>query len=403
MTLNLLRGRLRCESGEGGPAVDAYEVALAAAQRPADRCRALIGIAAGQRLIAGLDEALAALAAAEPLARAPGLERELAELHYTRGNLYFARGDIAACGVEHGAALACARSLDDPAWEARATSGLADAAYAEGRMRTALARFRHCVALCDAHGLTRVAIPNRVMVGHCRIYMTEFDAGIVDILAARALAVQVGDRHAEMFTLESEGLLLAFCDRHSNAGHPLELGLALAEAIGARRYQLTLRLAMAEVAFATERVDEAREHVERALALSRETGMRFCGPLLLGLKARLHDDARDRERCRAEAEALLAQGCVGHNPIGYHRYGIEDALARGEWARGLEHAAALEAYTAAEPLPYSDFLIARARVLIGLVSRRDDPALQTELSRLRAEAERIRWPIGWHGTAEIAR
>jgi len=395
VALNMLRGRLRCESGEGRPAIDAYEVALAAAQRPADRCRALLGIAAGQRLIASLEEALAALAAAEPLAHAPGLESELAELHYTRGNLYFARGDIAACGVEHNAALACAQSLDDPAWEARATSGLADAAYAEGRMRTALARFRHCVALCDAHGLTRVAIPNRIMVGHCQVYITEFDAGMVDILAARALAVQVGDRHAEMFTLESEGLLLAFCDRHAAAACPLERGLALAEAIGARRYQSTLRLAMAEAALAAGRSDEARDHIEQALALSRETGMRFCGPLLLGLKARLHDDARDRERCRAEAEALLAQGCVGHNAIGYHRYGIEDALARGEWARGLEHAAALEAYTRAEPLPYSDFLIARARVLAGLAARPEDRALQAELSRLRAEAERVRWPIGW--------
>jgi len=395
VALNLVRGRLRCESGEGRPAIDAYEVALAAAQSPVDRCRALLGIAAGQRLIASLEEALAALAEAEPLARATGLERELAELHYTRGNLYFARGDIAACRVEHDAALACARSLDDPAWEARATSGLADAAYAEGRMRTALSRFRHCVALCDAHGLTRVAIPNLVMVGHCRLYVNEFDAGIADIKAARALAVQVGDRHGEMFTLEAEGLLLAFCDRHSDAGHVLERGLALAETIGARRYQSTLRLAMAEAALVAGRLDEARAHVERALALSRETGMRFCGPLLLGIKARLHDDAREREQCRAEAEALLAQGCVGHNSIGYHRYGIEDALARGEWARGLEHAAALEAYTRAEPLPYTDFLIARARVLIGLASRPEDRALNEELSRLRAEAERVRSPIGW--------
>jgi len=68
MELNMLSGRLRCESGEGKPAVEAYQTALAAAQGAADRCRALIGIAAGQRLIAGIDAAFAALAEAEPLA-----------------------------------------------------------------------------------------------------------------------------------------------------------------------------------------------------------------------------------------------------------------------------------------------------------------------------------------------
>ena len=393
--LNLLRGRLWCESGEGKPGVEAYTVALTAAREPAERCRALIGIAAGHRLIAGVDAALAALAEAEPLAHAYGLTRELTELNYTRGNLHFARGDIAACGAAHEAALASARALDDPTWEARATSGLADAAYAEGRMRTALARFRHCVALCDAHGLTRVAIPNRVMVGHCRIYMSEFDAGIADMEAGRALAMQVGDRHAEMFTLESQGMLLAFCDRFADAGPLLERGLALAEAIGARRYQSTILLAMAEAALGLGRTGEAHERVERALALARETGMRFCGPLVLGLKARISDDARDREHCRAEAETLLAQGCVGHNSIGYYRYAIEDALARCEWWRGLEHAGALESYTAAEPLPYSDFLIARGRLLVKLASRPDDSVLHEELARLIAEAERVVWPIAW--------
>ncbi len=395
LALNMLRGRLWHESGEGKPAIEAYEAALAAAREPADRCRALIGIAAGNRLIADADAAFAALAEAEPLARAEGLVRELAELHYTRGNLHFASSNIAACGAEHGAAMECARSLGDPVWEARAASGLADAAFAEGRILTSLARFRQCLAICDAHGLTRVEIPNRVMVGYCRTFLMEFDAGIADMEAARALAVEVGDRHGEMFTLEGEGSLLVFCDRYADALPVLERAQVLAAAIGARRYESTLLAGLAEGALGLGRTAEARDLIDRALALSRETGMRFYGPLILGIKARLHDDPRERERCRAEAEALLALGCVAHNPIGYYRHSIEDALARGEWPRVLEHAAALEDYTRAEPLPYTDLTIARARVLVGLASHPDDPELHEELGRLRAEADRVRWPIGW--------
>ena len=395
VALNLLRGRLRCDAGEGKPAIEAYAIALQAANDPADRCRALLGIAAGQRLLASIDASLAALAEAEPIAVERGLTRELAELHYIRGNLQFALGNAAACHTEHEAALACARLLGDPAWEARALSGLADAAYAIGRMRTAFTTFGQCIALCDAHGLTRIAIPNRVMVGMCRTYLAEFDEGIADIREARARAVQVGDRHGEMFTLNTEGLLLALCNRYDETDQVIQRGLVLAEAIGAQRYQAMLLFAMAESALERGRADEARDAIEHSLALSRETGMRFCGPLLLGVKARLEEDAGVRAHCHGEAEALLAQGGPGHNAIGYYRYVLEDAIARREWSRALEQVAALGTYTRAEPLPYTDFLIARGRTLIGLSSRPDDPALRAEFDRLRAEAARLRWLIRW--------
>ena len=58
----------------------------------ADRCRALLGCAASNRLIARVDDAFSALAEAEPLAVARGDDRALAEIHYLRGNLHFARG-----------------------------------------------------------------------------------------------------------------------------------------------------------------------------------------------------------------------------------------------------------------------------------------------------------------------
>ena len=395
VALNLLRGRLHCESGAGAPAVDAYARALAAAQGPAERCRALIGMAAGQRLITGLDAALAALEEAEPLARAGGLTRELAELHYLRGNVHFARGDIGACRAEHAAALDCARAQDDPGWEARALSGLADADYADGRMKSALARYEHCIELCAAHGMTRVAIPNRVLTGFCRGFLMEFDAGAADIEAAHALALKVGDRHVEMLALESQGMLLTFCDRHAEAEPLLRRAAALAETLGARRFQSIIGAGLAACALAAGRRAEARERIERALDLSRDSGMAFCGPLILGLRTRLQDDEREREQTRAEAEALLARGCASHNAIEYLRHGIEDALARSEWARALAHAAALEAHTRAEPLPYADFAIARARVLAGIAARPGDTALRQQLDRLRAEARRVRWPIPW--------
>jgi tetratricopeptide (TPR) repeat protein len=390
----MLRGRLHLESGDGQRAIDAYQRALAATRQPADRCRALIGIAAGHRLISGVERALAALAEAEALSQ--GLARESCELHYIRGNLHFAKGNIGACRAEHEAALAFAGALHDPLWEVNATSGLGDADYAEGRMQSALARFRRCVELADAHGLPGAAVGNLAMVGYCRFFLLEFDEGCADTEAARALAVRLGNRYAEVFALESQGSLLVFCNRQAEARPFIERGVALANAIGAKRYEATLLTELADVELAEGRKADARARIEQALAMFRDTdGMRFWGPIALGLRARLLDDETARERDWKEAEAILASGCASHNHIIYHHRCIDDALERGEWARALRHATALEAYTAAEPLPYCDFLVARARTLAGLVARPDDVALQRDLARLKEKAQTLRWPIGW--------
>jgi tetratricopeptide (TPR) repeat protein len=393
--LNMLCGSLRFQGGEEKAAVDAYRVALAAASSPVERCRALLGIAAGHRLTATIDPAFAALAEAEPIASAHGLTRELAELHYTRGNLYFARADAARCRTEHEAALACAQSLGDHEWEARALSGLADADYAAGRIRTALDRFARCVALCEAHGMTRVAIPNRIMMGHCRCYISEFDAGLAEIRIGLALALKVGDKHAEMFALESQGVVLTTCARYGEAEPALRRSLELAEAMGARRYQVFGLACLAECLLASGRHAEALAATERALGIARASGMAFGGPIILGLRQRMVGDPVERERGEAEASDLFASGSIAHNQIGYRRHVIEDAIARRDWPRALAHAAALEEYTRAEPLPSCDFIIARARVIAALAAQPEDPDSLRELARLKDEAARLDWPITW--------
>ncbi len=393
--LNMQRGRLRCDAGEGAPAVEGFTRALAATADPVERCRALLGLAAGHRLIANVDEALAMLADAEPIATSHGLTSELAELHATRGNVQFARGDNAACRAAHEAGAVHARALGDPALIARALSGLADAHYATSRMRTALARFDECVALCDAHGLARIAIPNLVMGGFCRMYMSEFDAGIDKMRAGHALACRVGDRHSEMFGLEALGVLLVFRGHYVEAEPVCTRSLALAETLGARRYQALLLCVLAETRFMQGDLEGAHERNARALVLARETGMAFCGPLVLALAARMLEAGPERERCRDEVLAMLRQGALGHSQIGFHRLGIDDALARGEWGRARKHADTLEALTREERLPYVDFLITRGRSLATLGEDPRNGAAQTEIERLKREAERLDWRLHW--------
>ena len=98
-----------------------------------------------------------------------------------------------------------------PEWQARALSGLADAQYMDCRMATALSHFADCVDLCEAHDLTRIAVPNRVMMGHCRIYTCEFDLGLDDMRVALEAAVRIGNRHAEMFANQFDGYVPDRC------------------------------------------------------------------------------------------------------------------------------------------------------------------------------------------------
>jgi hypothetical protein len=60
---------------------------------------------------------------------------------------------------------------------------------------------------------------------------------------------------------------------------------------------------------------------------------------------------------------LLAKGAVGHNHFWFRKYAIEQALNARDWDVADRHASALATRTAGEPLPYSDMIVERGRIL----------------------------------------
>jgi tetratricopeptide (TPR) repeat protein len=95
--LGLAAGRLRLDAGLAKSARAAFATAATAANAQTDRCRAHIGLAAADRVLADLDRALENLSAAEAIAAAMDSPALLSEIHYMRGNLYFARGQGEEC------------------------------------------------------------------------------------------------------------------------------------------------------------------------------------------------------------------------------------------------------------------------------------------------------------------
>jgi class 3 adenylate cyclase/tetratricopeptide (TPR) repeat protein len=382
--LAILLGDLHQDAGRGSDALEAYLRALGVAEDAADRCRALLGCAASNRLIAKIDDAFLALAEAEPLANALRNDPSLAEIHYLRGNLYFARGNLTACRSEHEQALAASRRADSPEWQARALSGLADAQYMDCRMATALRHFDGCVDLCDAHGLTRIAVSNRIMMGHCRIYTCDFDLGLSDVRLGLETAVRIGNRHAEMFANHSLGFCLTAAGRYAEAADVQPKALAQARTLKARRYEAVILAHCAEVALINGRKAEALALAREGREISNETGPGFTAPILHGLLALLEDRREDQEIALAAGKALLAQGSVGHNHFWFRRYAIERALLFEDWEEARKQADALLLRMADEPLTYSSMVAERGHILArrgrGDVTEGDEERLRATLA-----------------------
>ena len=115
--------------------------------------------------------------------------------------------------------------------------------------------------------------------------------------------------------------------------------------------------------------------------------MTFGGPIALGILALAAADEQQCHRALAEAEAILDAGSVGHNYLNFYEDAMEACLQIGAWDEVDRYAGALKDYTRTQPLPRSDYFIARGRALAAHGRGQRDAATLQELRRLSAEAD----------------
>lgn len=358
-----LRGEALRNIGNIAESIDAFDTALGFSEDDVGRCQAWIGMASAMRVSDRHKSALNALDLAEGAASRHGLVAELVQIHYLRGNVYFPLGNIAGCLAEHEKALAFAREVGSTEGEALALGGLGDAYYLSGRMRTACEQFRSCIALCREHGYVRIEVANRHMVGWSRTHLMEHAAALEDALEGSKMAAAVSHHRAKML-----GLLLAAevefeFGRFTDAQSYFEQGLELARSMSAKNIEANALSMMAAVCAAQGRLSDARAFADRAVEIVREVGMTFIGPSALATKAAFTEDPGECKKALAEAESILDSGCVAHNHIWFARTAIDHALRIGDWEQAERYATRLEVFTRVQPLPWSDFLIARGRAL----------------------------------------
>ena len=144
----------------------------------------------------------------------------------------------------------------------------------------------------------------------------------------------------------------------------------------------------ARVLLDTGQRKEAADMLQEALAICREVGTQFCGPKVASALARAVEDSKTRAAVLTEGQEMLSRGAVGHNHLWFYRDAIEALLCAGDGAGALSYVSALEDYTRAEPLPWSDLFAKRGRILAEALQGTSENC-RAKLADVRSSLERV--------------
>ncbi|MET0660500.1 MAG: tetratricopeptide repeat protein, partial [Steroidobacteraceae bacterium] len=349
--------------GRTHDALTAFREAIDFAPDQQRQVEAWIGVASALRVMDRHIEALDALDRAE---KALGESDDIPvriRISTLRGNLCFPLGRIEDCLREHERAMQLASAAHSPLDLARAYSGLGDAWYQRGRMRTASEYFDRCLAESRNHNLPAVRMANLPMLALTRLYCGDTASTDQSLEEALDLSRRLSDARSELLTqlVTASAMLIRgrieVCERYAQRTREL------AEQLGARRFQAEALSLQAGCHLARHQRSEADAFVREALQLSRGTSMNYCGPVLLGVLARTTTLPEERRQALREGEELLASGCVSHSYFEFYFHAIEVSIREGLWADAHRYADALAAYTREEPLVWTELLIKRGRCL----------------------------------------
>ena len=387
--LRCLEGDLLRSHGNLEESIEAYRSAAEVAGAEVSRCSALIGMAQGMAVTASHREALELLGVAIEIADEHELVLEQARIYRTMGKVHFYRGHIDACLEANKRSLEYARAAESVEVEARALSGLANAEYNRGRFISAQNYFDQCIELAREHGFGRIIASNLSMRSYVSCWQNDISSVLAGYREATQLAVQVNDPRAQMMALMIGGSFWAMVGDIDEGESWLKGSKAIIRQIGAGLFEGVCDYLLGRFALLRGDRDEARQLTQQGISMLRESesGMTFGGPIALGIQALAAEDEAQCHTALKEAEALLAAGSVGHNYLNFYEDAMEACLQIGDWDEVERYATALQDYTQSEPLPRSDYFIARGRTLAAYGRGEREAETLQALQRLSAEAE----------------
>jgi tetratricopeptide (TPR) repeat protein len=322
-----------------------------------------IALAEGLRITDHHSEALAELTIAETLASENSRLIELSRIHHLRGNIYYPLGKSENCFVEHKSALRFAKKAASTEWEARALGGLGDAYFLAGRITHAHRQFVDCVALARENGLLLTEVAYLPMRAVTHMYCLRYDVSLKDCRAVIDLTMKLGQARGELISRSTSSWILLDQCEFGQAEDDARKGLQAVEAVGARRFIPLFNDVVARIRLQAGDRAGALDLLDESWKVSRETGVSFAGPVVLGALALATADPESRLEALRQGDAILGEGSASHNHSRFYRDAIEVCLREQLWDLVDNYATAMERYFGARSSPWSNFFIARGRAL----------------------------------------
>jgi len=309
------------------------------------------------RILERPEQALNELNRAEALIKSSGDDHDWLRLYVLRGNILFPMGDVAGCEQSQLAASKVARRLNDPAAEAKALSGLADAHFVAGKMNMAEHAYDQAVCLAEQNNVPGIVLANVSLRGHMRLYQCQINDAKTDCENAVRWAVDAGNRRAEMTARGScLGKVLLDAGLFSAAIREFTSAQKIAHDLGAHRYEALNMLFHGKALLDTGAQSEAYGLAETAVSLSKTISEKFCLPMALGVLARAEISADKCGQILENGEKLITNGALAHNALWFYRDAGLAAIHHGWPDRARYYSQQLQNYFSHDPLPWVDLI-----------------------------------------------
>ncbi len=361
--LTTAKGEALRNLGDSQASLGCFAEAMALAEGKSQRAECHLGSAAAMRILDRFDEAFAALEQAEALFDPERDKLRLTALWSLRGNLLFPLGRPEECRHAHGRALELARDAEATAAEVQALGGLGDAFYADGRLEDAQRHFADCVRLARKHALGQIEVANAPMLAWSTLLVGNYRDGAAEAASARENALAAGNERAAIIALNAMATATSDSgDMAAAEAHSQEI-VRLSERLRSGRFKSYGLNLLAELSFYRGDLVAAKALADRAWEEAQTSAVGFCGPWILGIRARIQGDCEAARADLAQAGEILAAGAVAHNHFFFRRHAMEFALEQGDSEELERQAQAFEAYLDDHGTPWSDLFLRRARLL----------------------------------------
>lgn len=378
------RGETHRLQGLSHEALAEFKDAARHAETDEQISRAHIGLAQAARQASLYQDALEALDTAEAAAERCGSERDVAQINYVRGNVYFPLGRVEEALQANERALSLARKLESARLEVGALSGFGDANFMNATMQTATGFYTQAVERAREKGLVRDLAANLHNLSVARSYTGDVRQGMADANESIEVSQKYFAFIPECVAQTCLGVAQTFLGEVDQALESFRVSADIANRVGAKRLEAQALEHLARTQVYAGQMDEARKTGRQAVEIALEHGRNFVGPKALSALAMAETDRDEQDRLLKLGAGIIAEGCVGHSHLHFYPDASAVMLARGDWDAALHYADGLVQFTAGEPLPMVDLSIRQTRLLAESGQRKIAPSTHDDFAALQA-------------------